>query len=37
MIDEDLRTVNTKLKTATEEKDKLTSIIEELEKEKMKK
>ena len=36
MIDEDLRTVNTKLKSATEEKDKLTSIIEELELENMK-
>lgn len=36
MINEDLRTVDTKLKTATEEKDKLTSIIEELELENMK-
>lgn len=36
MINEDLRTVDTKLKTATEEKDRLTSIIEELELENMK-
>ena len=36
MINEDLRTIDTKLKTITNEKDKLTSIIEELELENMK-
>ena len=36
MINEDLRALDTKLKTITNEKDKLTSIIEELELENMK-
>ncbi len=36
MINEDLRAIDTKLKTITNEKDKLTSIIEELELENMK-
>ena len=36
MINEDLRTIDTKLKNITIEKDKLTSIIEELELENMK-
>ena len=36
MINEDLRAIDTKLKTITTEKDKLTSIIEELELENMK-
>jgi len=36
MINEDLRTIDTKLKNITNEKDKLTSIIEELELENMK-